>query len=150
MGEKESGLVDQCKQAPPRAKPVEKALDQAPVMTDDELEIHAAEDSGPFTPGLRIHCALQGFAQRKTEHCKGCHFFEGAATRIIHGATDDEIRGERRFARENILENPPNRIMAISNTTLDQYADMARDVRVLLGPVGPGSLPLPALLQILL
>ncbi len=63
------------------------------------------------------------------------------------GATDDEIRGERRFARENILENPPNRIMAISNTTLDQYADMARDVRVLLGPVGPGSLPLPALRQ---
>lgn len=84
------GLVVQCKKAPPTARPIERALDQAPMMTDDELEIHAAEDSGPFTPGLRIHCALQGFAQRKTEHCKGCHFFEGAATRIIHDATGDD------------------------------------------------------------
>ena len=101
MGEEEPGLVIECKPAPPMARPIERALDQAPMMTDDELEIHTAEDSGLFTPGLRIHCALQGFSQRKTEHCKGCTFFGGAATRIIHGVSGNE--SDPRFAAKKYL-----------------------------------------------
>lgn len=94
MSEEEPGLVIQCKQAPPVARPIERSLDLAPVLSEEETQKHMRKDSGPFTPGLRICCPLVSFAQRKTEHCKACPFFGGAATRIIHGATgsDDDPR----------------------------------------------------------
>ncbi len=101
MSEEEPGLVIQCKQAPPMARPVERALDQAPMMTDDELAKHAEENSGPFMSGLRIHCPIATFAQRKTEHCKGCAFFGGAATRIIHNPSSDD--SDPRFAATKYL-----------------------------------------------
>ncbi len=96
MGEEEPGIVIPCKPAPPMARPIERALDQAPMMTDDELAKHAEENSGPFSPGIRICCPLVTFAQRKTKHCKECHFFGGAATRIIHGGSGNE--SDPRFA----------------------------------------------------
>lgn len=83
------------------ARTVERALDQAPMLTDNELEIHMRKDSGPFTPGLRIHCPIVTFAQRKTEHCKECHFFGGAATRIIHNPSADD--SDPRFAATKYL-----------------------------------------------
>jgi hypothetical protein len=90
MKKEEPGLIVQCKQAPPKARPIERALDQAPMMTDEELAQHAEQNSGPFMSGLRICCPIVTFAQRKTEHCKGCAFFGGAATRIIHNPSGDE------------------------------------------------------------
>ncbi|KKL48456.1 hypothetical protein LCGC14_2325330 [marine sediment metagenome] len=83
------------------ARTVERALDQAPMLTDDELEIHANRNTGPFTPGLRVCCPIVTFAQRKTEHCKGCVFFGGSATRIIHDPSSNE--DDPRFAATKYL-----------------------------------------------
>lgn len=83
-------LEIKCDAPAPVARSIEKPLEQAIVLNDQDLELHATNDSGPFTPGLRVHCALQGFVQRKTEHCKECHFFQGAAMRKIHGFRGSE------------------------------------------------------------
>lgn len=101
MDEDKRDLVIQCNKAPPMARPIERALDQAPMMTDDDLAKHAEENSGPFMSGIRVHCPLVTFAHRKSEHCKGCAFFGGAATRIIHGPSGEET--DPRFAATKYL-----------------------------------------------
>lgn len=101
MEDKEERLIIDCKGGAHGARPIERALDQAPMMTDEELAKHAEDNSGPFQSGLRIHCPIQTFAQRKTEHCKGCQFFGGVATRIIHNPSGDE--SDPRFAATKYL-----------------------------------------------
>jgi len=95
-------LVVNCERPQP-VRRVERPLEQARVLEEEEVDEHAQGGTGPFTPGLRIGCPLRTFALRKAEHCKKCVFLEGIAERIIHGGSGDD--NDPKFAATKFLIN---------------------------------------------